>query len=200
MIRSYIVLFILAFILSLLDAPLWNSILIFIIFVLYYLTTQFYPLLFEKNVDKILDFLKKSKNKQHQFTYQFMKGNTYEATQLLEQIKPKSSRNISAILLLTKQERYDEANNLLPELKDNEYKWYYGAIISLRLGKFELYEDYKARVKNPINHSWIEMEKLLSEGKKAEVLSLLDKQLLTLRGLRLLSAYHYKKEITQEVE
>lgn len=198
MIRSYIVLFILSFILSLLNAPTWSFILLFIIFVLYYLNRQFYPLLFEKDVNKILDFLKTSKNKQHQFTYHFMQGNTYEAEQLLKKINPKSLQDISTIMLLAKQKQYNEANNLVSHLKENEYKWYYGAIISLNLGELDSYEDYKSRIKNPINRSWIDMAQLMSEGKKAEALSLLDKQLPTLRGLKLLSAYTYKKEITQE--
>ena len=198
MIRSYIVLFILAFILSLLDAPIWSLVLLFILFVLYYLHTQFYPLLFEKDVNKILDFLKISKNKQHQFTYHLMLENTYEAEQLLKQIKSKSLKDLSVIMLLTKQKRYNEAKDLFFRLTDNEYKWYYGAIISLKLGELELFEEYKARLKNPVHISWIDMEQLLSEGKKAEVLSLLEKQLPTLRGLKLLSAYTYKKEITQE--
>ncbi len=198
MIRSYIVLFILAFILSLLNAPTWSFILLFFIFVLYYLNMQFYPLLLEKDVNKILDFLKTSRNKQHQFTYHFMQGNTYEAEQLLKQIKPKSLRDISTIMLLAKQKQYNEAKVLFSKLKENEYKWYYGAIISLNLGELDVFEKYKARIKNPVNISWIDMEQLLSEGKKAEVLSLLDKQLPRLRGLKLLSAYTYKKEITQE--
>ena len=127
-----------------------------------------------------------------------MQGNTYEAEQLLKQIKPKSLRDISTIMLLAKQKQYNEAKDLFLKLKENEYKWYYGAIISLKLGELELFGKYKARIKNPVNRSWINMEQLLSEGKKLEVLSLLDKQLPTLRGLKLLSAYTYKKEITQE--
>ena len=200
LILAYFILFILSFILSSLGAPTWSLVLLFILFALSHLIKQFYPILFEKNVNKILAFLQKSKHKQYQFTYHFMQGEIDEAEKTLKQIKPQSLQTISAIMLLAKQKQYNEAKNLLPNLKDNEFKWYYGAMLSLKLKELEPYKDYKARVKNPINRSWLEMEELLSDGKKSEVLVLLDRQIETLRGLKLLSAHAYRQEITQEAD
>ncbi|EIJ78314.1 hypothetical protein PB1_12159 [Bacillus methanolicus PB1] len=37
---------------------------------------------------------------------------------------------ISNLILLSKQKRHNEAKELLHQMKDNVYKWYYGATIA----------------------------------------------------------------------
>lgn len=149
---------------------------------------SYYPVLFERDVDKIMNFLRKSKQAHYRFIYHFFNGDAEEAEKALFRIRSNQMKVISYLMLLSKQKRYNEVKKLLYQMKDNVYKWYYGAAIALQLGDHSTYEHYKARVKDPVYRTWLEAEEKVREGKKEKALNLLDEQIPKLRCLKLLPA------------
>lgn len=181
------------------DVPQWIFLLVFIPFVLALLFMSYYPVLFERDVNKIMNFLRKSKQAHYQFIYHFFNGDVEEAERALLRIRSNQMKVISYLMLLSKQKRYNEAKELLYQMNDNVYKWYYSAAIALHLDDHITYQQYKARVKDPVYRTWLEAEEKVREGKKTEALNILDEQIPKLRGLKLLSAIQYRKEINKEI-
>ncbi|MGW6382980.1 hypothetical protein [Peribacillus butanolivorans] len=83
-------------------------------------------------------------------------------------------------------------------MKDNKDKSYYGAVISLHEGNQNSYNSYKEQIKDTVYLSWLEAEELVLEGNKNEAIAILDEQIKHLRGLKLLSAVHYRDSMTQD--
>lgn len=168
---------------------------ILILFVIGILYLTMYPILFERDIEKVKGFLKKSNQAYYQFIYYLFDGDEEEAANQIQKIKNKQLKNINHVLLLTKQKKYEEAKQMLSYSKDNVYKWYYGAVIALEQGNKEDYELYKSKIKEPLYLFFLELEEMVKDGKKEQVIPLLNDKMKELRGLKLLTAAHYKKEI-----
>jgi hypothetical protein len=191
----YIALFLVALILGILDVPQWMFLLIFIPFASGILYLTIYPDLFSRDIEKVMSFLKNSKHPHYQFTYYFFNGELKEAEREIPKIRSKQIKTVDEIILLTRQGNFASAKKLLPALKDNVYKWYYGAMIAIHEGEQSEYKHYKRLVKDKTYLTFLDIEEKIREGKKGEALAMVEEQMKKHRGVKLLSAIHYKKEI-----
>lgn len=186
-----------AFAMGVIGVPQWGFFIIMFLFAAYIFIYYYYPVLFEKNPDKIKNHLRRSKKPNVQFVYHLLYGSEIEADKSLSRIKQETARNMFNVMLLTKQKKYKEAKAILTKMKDNKYKSYYGAVISLHEGNHSSYNSYKEQIKDRVCLTWLKSEEKVLEGNKKEAISILDDQIKSLRGLNLLSAIHYRNTIAQ---
>ncbi|MFD9628748.1 hypothetical protein [Peribacillus muralis] len=198
MIWAFIILFLAAVAIGAIGAPPWGLFILLFLFLVYLFMFYYYQVLYGKNVDKIKNYLRKSKIPFYRFTYQLLYSNEAETEKTLKRIKQKTAKNQACVMLFTKQKRYREAKVLLSEMKDNKFKCYYGAVISLLEGNQDSYTFYKEQIKDPVYVSWLKAEELVLERNKNVAIEMLDEQIKHLRGLNLLSAVHYRGSMTQE--
>jgi hypothetical protein len=186
--------------LGLMQAPVWLFILVNLVFLLVFMLKSFYPVLFEKDPEKIMAFMKKSKQPQFQFYYYFFNDEFEEAEDKLHKIKSPFYQKLNHVNLLVKRKQYDEAEEMARGLKDNMYKWYSLAGIVIEQGDRESYRDYKEKVRNPFYRRLLELEEMVHDGKKEMVLSELENMIPNLRGLKLLSVIQYKQDLLKRDE
>ncbi|AXN40685.1 hypothetical protein CN689_25865 [Peribacillus butanolivorans] len=198
MIWAFIIFFLATFAMGVIGAPQCGLFVLLFLFLAYLFIFYYYPVLFGKNADKIKQYLRKSKISNYHFIYQLLYSNEAEAEKTLNRIKQKTARNHANVMLLTKQKKYKEAKAHLSKMKDNKDKSYYGAVISLHEGNQNSYNSYKEQIKDTVYLSWLEAEELVLEGYKNEAIAILDEQIKHLRGLKLLSAVHYRDSMTQD--
>jgi hypothetical protein len=180
---------------GILNVSQWVVIMTLIGFTILSLWLAFYPILFEKDEKKIMKFLEKSKQAHYQFLYHFFNDDIQKAEASLQRIRSKRMQQASHLLLYTKKKQYAEAKALLPEMKDDDAKWYYSAVIAYEEQDNSRYGEYKGRIRDQDYITWLEVEENIRQNQKAEALAMLDEQLLKLKGLKRLSAVHYRKEI-----
>ncbi|WP_078411855.1 hypothetical protein [Priestia abyssalis] len=195
MLWLYVALFITALIMGMLNVSQWVLIATLIGFTALSLWQSFYPILFEKDEKKIMKFLGKSKQAHYQFLYHFFNDDMPKAEASLQRIRSKRMQNASNLLLFTKKKQYTEVKALLPQMKDDDVKSYYSAVIAYEEQDNSGYEEYKGKIQDQDYVTWLEVEEKVQQGRKAEALAMLDEQLLKLKGLKRLSAVHYRKEI-----
>lgn len=195
MLWLYVALFITALIMGILNVSQWVVIVTLIGFTILSLWLAFYPILFEKDEKKIMKFLEKSKQAHYQFLYHFFNDDIQKAEASLQRIRSKRMQQASHLLLFTKTKQYGKVQALLPEMKDDDVKWYYSAIIAYEEQDNSGYEEYKGKIQDQDYVTWLEVVENVQQGRKAEALAMLDEQLLKLKGLKRLSAVYYRKEI-----
>ncbi|MBT2685046.1 hypothetical protein [Bacillus sp. ISL-37] len=196
----FIVIFFADLFLGLMQAPVWLFILVNLVFLLVFMLKSFYPVLFEKDPDKIMTFMKKSKQPQFQFYYYFFNDELEEAEDRLHKIKSPFYQKLNHVNLLVKREQYDEAEEMARGLKDNMYKWYSLAGIAIEQGDRESYRNYKEKVRNPFYRRLLELEEMVHDGKKEMVLAELENMIPNLKGLKLLSVIQYKQDLLKRDE
>ena len=193
MIWFFIVIFFADLILGFMQAPVWAVIVVNLIIIGIYMYKSFYPVLFEKNPEKIMDYLKNSKHPHFQFYYYFFNDQLEDAENILPKIKSPNYRQLNEVNLLIKREQYEEAKEQANSLK--KYKWYSLAGIAIEQGERESYKVYKEKEKDPFYRKLLELEERVQEGKKEKVLAEIDNMIPELRGLKLLSITQYKKDL-----
>ncbi|MGE6376985.1 hypothetical protein [Peribacillus muralis] len=199
MIWAFVILFLAAFTMGLIGAPSWGPFILMFLFLAYLSRYYYYHVLFGKNADTIKHYLRKSKIPYYRFIYDLLYENEAEAEKTMNRIKQKTAKNHANIMLLTKQEKYKEAKALLSKMKANNFKFYYGAVISLHEGNQHAYNAYKEQIKDNVYLSWLDAEEYVLEGNTNEAIEIVDKQIKHLRGLKLLSAIHYRDSMIQDV-
>jgi pentatricopeptide repeat protein len=190
-----VIIFIFSLIMGFLDAPLWITYLVMVPILFVFLLYQS-PLIFGKDVSKMMIFLQKSKKPYYQFLYYLFEDDDVEAEKTLQRIRPERFKIMSKVTLLTKQKQYNEAKDLLNQMKDDGFKWYNLAGIAINEGDYDTFDQYKGRIKNQVQRTWLEIEEKANKGKKAEAIALLDEQISNLTGYKLLAATHYRKELS----
>jgi len=191
----YITIFIAAVLLGIFQAPIWLIIIVLLGLSLISLSQQLYPVLLETKTDKILSYLKKSKLPYYQFIYQFFEGSTEEMEDALQKIRAKDQKKIAEVLFLLKQEKYSEAESTLLELNNNDFKTYHSAIVYLHLGNEKAYNDNKWKIKDTNYQTLLQVTELELEDKIEEAITILDRQIPSLKGLKRLSFIQYQKEL-----
>ncbi|MBN3554122.1 hypothetical protein JYA63_07605 [Fictibacillus nanhaiensis] len=191
----YLILFVLSFTLSVLGAPTWMFILLLILFVAASFLTLLYPLMWQKDAEKVKRYLLKSKQPYHRFLHAFLYEEESEAEARLTKIRQDQARKYAEIMLFTQQERWNDAKPLLKNMKKSDLTLYYSAIVAMEEGRLANYEKHKTQLKDPHYVTWLTVEELRRNGNKNEALTILEKQISTLGGLKLLSALHYKNKL-----
>ncbi|MBT2639835.1 hypothetical protein [Bacillus sp. ISL-39] len=200
MLWFFIGIFLADLLLGFLQAPVWLFILVNLVFIVVFMLKSFYPVLFEKNPEKIMDFMKKSKHPQFQFYYYFFNDELEEAEDKLQKMKSPFQQKLNHVNLLVKRKQYDLAEEMAKGLKDNMYKWYSLAGIAIEQGDRESYRKYKEKVRNPFYRRLLELDELVHDGKKEKVLNELEDMIPNLRGAKLLSVIQYKQDLLRRQE
>ncbi|WP_415813958.1 hypothetical protein [Mesobacillus thioparans] len=143
-------------------------------------------------------FLKKSKQPQFQFYYNFFNDELEKAEDRLNKIKSPFYQKLNHVNLLVKREQFEEAEEMARGLKDNMYKWYSLAGIAIEQGDRESYRKYKEKVKNPFYQRLLELDEMVHDGKKEKVLTELENMIPDLRGMKLLSVIQYKQDLLKK--
>lgn len=195
MVWFFIGIFLADLLLGFMQASIWAFIVVNLIFLGVFMFKSFYPILFEKNPEKVMEYLKKSKHPHFQFFYYFFNDQLDEAENKLHQIKSPNYKRLNHMNLLVKRKQFDEAEEMAKGLKDNVYKWYSLAGIAIEQGDVESFATYKEKVRNPFYRKLLEMEERVQDGKKEEVISELEKMIPNLRGSKLLSVIQYKQDL-----
>ncbi|ALC90454.1 hypothetical protein AM500_12155 [Bacillus sp. FJAT-18017] len=194
MLLWYVALLFIAFILGYFDV----SVLVSFLVVAAYIVLTFplvMPLFWSKNTNRMMNYLKKSHNAYYRFLYRFLNGEQEEAEKIVGDMRKGKIKTLAKVMLLIKQEHYSEARKLLETIRNGSFKDYYLAAAAHGEGKIEDYHTYKDKVKDADFKKWLEIEELVRTGNKEEAQELLDEQISTLRGMKLLSAIHYRQEM-----
>jgi hypothetical protein len=200
MVWFFIAIFLADLLLGFMQAPVWAFILVNLILLLLFMFKSFYPVVFEKDPEKIMNFMKNSKHPHFQFFYYFFNDQLEEAENKLHQIKSPFYRRLNEVNLLVKRKQFDEAEEMARGLKDNMYKWYALAGIAMEQGDRESYRTYKEKVRTPFYRRLLEMDEMVHDGTKEMVLAELDDMIPNLRGSKLLSVIQFKQDILKRHE
>lgn len=193
----FVFLLVSSFLLGLFNAPMWMILVVFVLFIGGVMYLSLYPVLYEKKVDKILKFLQKSKNAHNQFLYHLYQGNMDKAAKAVKEIKNEQLQYYAKLALLDQQKKLIEGKTYLTKLKNGEYKAYYSAAIALEEGNLQEYQEKLSLVKDQLNRSFLLIEEKVRVGETQLAMNTLDSHIRKLRGLKLLSAVQYKREIEQ---
>ncbi|MGG0736567.1 hypothetical protein [Niallia taxi] len=199
MILLFILLLLISFAAGWFDLPAVYVGIIYIIFICLFLYRAMYPFLFEKRVDKILQALNRARNPQHQFLYYLFQDDLKKAEEQLQKIRSSQAVVVLQFLLLSQQERFMEARELLPTLRKGKQKAYYSAAIALEFDDYKLYEQNKQQIQDNLLLFFLEVEELAKKGQVHAAIKKLDEIIPSLRGLRLLSAVQEKKALKKKL-
>jgi hypothetical protein len=152
-------------------------------------------LLWQEDAEKVKRYLLKSKQPYHRFLYAFLYEEESEAEMRLPKIKQTQARKYAEIMLFTQQERWEDVKELLQTMKKSDLTLYYSAIVAMEEGRQKDYEQHKNKLKDHHYVTWLTVEELRRKGNESEALSILEEQINTLGGLKLLSALHYRDKL-----
>ncbi|TRZ37359.1 hypothetical protein CEQ21_18060 [Niallia circulans] len=199
MILLFILLLLISFAAGWFNVPAVYVGITYIIFIFLFLYRAMYPFLFEKRVDKILQTLNNARNPQHQFLYYLFQDDLNKAEEQLQKIRSPQAAVGLRFLLLSKQERFTEAQELLPSLNNRKQKAYYSAAIALEFDDYKVYEQNKQQIHDDLLLFFLEVEMLAKKGQVHAAIKKLDEKIPSLKGLKLLSAVQEKKELEKKL-
>ncbi|MFB3163898.1 hypothetical protein ABLO26_21335 [Neobacillus sp. 179-J 1A1 HS] len=185
--------FVFALLMGIFQVPIWIMYVVLILMVIFILLRN--PLLFGKDADKIMEYLKKSKAPYMQFLYHFLQGELLEAEDAAGKIRSKKTRLYSEVMLLMERKQYDKAKELLAQMGGHKTKWYALADIAINEGNVEAFKQNKERITDTFFLHMLEIDKAVYEGKKEEAVKMIENMIPTLRGYKLLTVVQYRKQI-----
>ncbi|WNB92613.1 hypothetical protein [Bacillus sp. NEB1478] len=197
MIWAYVFLFLASFAMAALDFPKWSFIPVILAFFTWIVLTRIYPLVWEKDAEKVKRHLEKSRLPYYRFIFELLFENVDKAENSLAKIKQKAVKDMAKVMLWTKQQKYEEAKSVLSTMKNNDFKYYYGAVIAQKQENQQEYDEYKSRLKDAAYLTWLEAEEHAIAGHKDVAFAIVNEQIRTLKGLKLLSAIHYKETLLE---
>jgi len=155
------------------------------------------PLLFGKDAEKMMTYLKKSKAPYLQFLYLFLQGDLSAAEQAMEKIRSKKSKRNSELMLLMERKQYEKTKELLTQMDGHKTKWYALADIAINEGDVEAFKQNKAKITDTFFLNMLEVDQAVYDGKKEEAVALLENMIPKLKGYKLLTAFQYRKQILE---
>ncbi|WHY69376.1 hypothetical protein [Neobacillus sp. SuZ13] len=184
-----------AFLMGFFQVPIWimYGVLVVVLILILYRN----PLIFGKDAEKIMAYLKKSKAPYIQFLYHFLNGNLSAAEQVRGKIRSKKSKRSSELMLLMERKQYGKAKELLREMAGHKTKWYALSDIAINEGDVDAFKQYKAKITDTFFLNMLEVDQAVYVGKKEEAVRLLDSLIPKLRGYKLLTAVQYRKHILE---
>ncbi|MEH7074236.1 hypothetical protein [Neobacillus drentensis] len=184
-----------AFIMGIFQVPIWIMYGILIVVFLFFMLRN--PLLFGKDADKMMAYLRKSKAPHLQFLYHSFNKDLSTAEQALGKIRSKKSRQTSEVMLLMERKQYGKAKELLMKMAGHKTKWYALADIAINEGDVEALKQNKKKIKDAFFLKMLDVDQAVYAGKMDEAVGLLDTMIPTLRGYKLLAAVQYRKQILE---
>ncbi|SMQ81544.1 hypothetical protein SAMN05444673_4371 [Bacillus sp. OV166] len=184
-----------AFLMGVFQVPIWLMYGILIVVFIYFLFRN--PLLFGKDAERMMAYLKKSKAPHLQFLYQFLQGDLSASEQAMEKIRSKKAKRNSESMLLIERKQYGKAKELLSLMGEHKTKWYALADIAINEDDVEAFKQNKAKIKDTFFLNILDVDQAVYDGKKEEALTLLDNMIPKLRGYKLLTAVQHRKQIIE---
>ncbi|MDQ1000376.1 ABC-type transport system involved in cytochrome bd biosynthesis fused ATPase/permease subunit [Neobacillus niacini] len=186
--------FVLAILMGIFQVPIWIMYVVLILMFLIVLSRN--PLIFGKDAEKIMEYLKKSKAPYMQFLYYFLQGDLLEAERAAGKIRSKKTRLYSECMLLMERKQYEKAKELLAQMGGQKTKWYALADIAIKEGDVEAFKQNKERIKDTFFLQMLVVDQAIYEGKKEEADKLLENMIPRLKGYKLLTVVQYRKQIS----
>ncbi|MEH7082522.1 hypothetical protein V7139_07265 [Neobacillus drentensis] len=133
-----------AFMMGFFQVPIWimYGVLVGVLILILYRN----PLIFGKDAEKIMAYLKKSKAPYMQFLFHFLNGDLSAAEQVMGKIRSKKSKRNSELMLLMEKKQYGKAKELLREMGGHKTKWYALSDIAIKESDLEAFKQNKAKI------------------------------------------------------
>ncbi len=195
MIWLFLLLILFAFLMGFFQVPIWIMYGVLAVVLIFFLFRN--PLLFGKDPEKMMLYLKKSKAPHLQFLYHFLFQDLSAAEQAMEKIRSKKAKRNSELMLLMNRKHFEKAKDLLRQMDGHKTKWYALSDIAIQEGNIGAFKQYKEKIKDPFFLKMLEVDQAVYDGKKEDAVLLLDNMIPKLRGYKLLTAVHYRKQILE---
>ena len=184
-----------AFIMGFFQVPIWIMYGVLVVALVLILFRN--PLLFGKDAEKIMGYLKKSKAPHLQCLYHFLNGDLSAAEQIIGKIRSKKSKQSCELMLMMERKQYEKAKELLTQMSGHKTKWYALADIAINEGDRESFNQHKEKIKDAFLLHMLKVDQAVYVQKKDEAIELLNKIIPKLQGLKLLTAVQYRKHILE---
>lgn len=196
MVWFLLVVFVIAIVMGFLGVPIWIMYSVFAVMIIFIFILN--PLVFGKDPEKIMAYIKKSKSPHLQFLYHFLQGDLSAAEQWLEKIRMKKAKQGSELMLLMERKEYGKAKELLANMSGHKTKWYALSDIAIQEDDAESFKKYRGKINDRFLLKMLEVDQAVFEGKKKEAVALLENMIPTLRGYKLLTSVQASKQILEE--
>ena len=195
MIWLLLLVFIFALVMGFFQVPIWIMYGVLVVMIVFFFIRN--PLVFGKDPEKMVAYLKKSKAPQLQFLYHFLQGDLSAAEQGIGKIRSKKAKQHSELMLLRERKEYGKAKDLLAKMSVHKTKWYMLADIAIQEEDADSIKQYKEKINDAFLLNMLEVDQTVYDGKKDEAVALLEKMIPKLRGYKLLSAVQLRKQILE---
>ncbi|NHC43355.1 hypothetical protein G6549_26135 [Bacillus sp. MM2020_1] len=195
MIWFFLLIVLFAFLMGLFQVPIWIMYCVLLAVLVFIMFRN--PLLFGKDAEKMMAYLKKAKSPHLQFLYHFLQGNLSAAEQAMGKIRSKKSKRNSELMLLMERKQYGKAKELLSLMGGHKTKWYALADIAINEGDVEAFKQNKEKITDTFFLNMLEVDQAVYNGKKEEAVALLGNMIPQLRGYKLLTAVQYRKQLLE---
>ena len=195
MIWLMLLVFIFALVMGFFQVPIWIMYGVLVVMIVFFFIRN--PLVFGKDTEKMVAYLKKSKAPQLQFLYHFLQGDLSAAEQGIGKIRSKKAKQHSELMLLRERKEYGKAKDLLAKMSVHKTKWYMLADIAIQEEDADSIKQYKEKINDAFLLNMLEVDQAVYDGKKDEAVALLEKMIPKLRGYKLLSAVQLRKQILE---
>lgn len=195
MIWLLILVFVFAFVMGLLQIPIWLMYGVLAVMIIFFLIRN--PLVFGKDPEKMIAYLKKSKAPHLQFLYHFFHGDLSAAEPVMRNIRSKKAKQGSELMLLMERKEYEKAKDLLEKMSGHKTKWYALSDIAIQEEDADAFKQYKEKIHDTFLLNMLEVDQAVFDGKKQEAVALIENMIPRLRGYKLLAAVQVRKKILE---
>ncbi|WP_423798353.1 hypothetical protein [Neobacillus sp. SAB-20_R2A] len=195
MVWFLLVVFVIALVMGFFQVPIWIMYGVFAVMIIFIFIRN--PLVFGKDPEKIMAYIKKSKAPHLQFLYHFLQGDLSAAENTLGKILMKKAKQGSELMLLMERKEYGKAKELLANMSGHKTKWYALSDIAIQEVDSESLKEYRGKLNDRFLLKMLEVDQAVFEGKKREAVVLLENMIPTLRGYKLLTAVQARKQILE---
>lgn len=195
MIWLLLLVFIFALVMGFFQVPIWIMYSVLVIMIVFFFIRN--PLVFGKDPEKMVAYLKKSKAPQLQFLYHFLQRDLSAAEQVIGNIRSKKAKQHSELMLLRERKEYGKAKELLAKMSVHKTKWYMLADIAIQEEDPDSIKQYKEKINDAFLLNMLEVDQAIYDGKKDEAVALLENMIPKLRGYKLLTAVQLRKQILE---
>jgi hypothetical protein len=195
MIWLLILVFVFAFVMGLLQIPIWLMYGVLAVMIIFFFIRN--PLVFGKDPEKMMAYLKKSKASHLQFLYHFFHGDLSAAEHVMRNIRSKKAKQGSELMLLMERKEYEQAKDLLEKMSGHKTKWYALSDIAIQEEDAAAFKHYKEKIHDTFLLNMLEVDQAVFDGKKQEAVVLLENMIPRLRGYKLLAAVQVRKKILE---
>lgn len=187
--------FVFALVMGYLQVPIWFMYCVLAVMIIFFLIRN--PLVFGKDPEKMMAYLKKAKAPHLQFLYHFLNGDLSAAEHGIGKIRSKKAKQGSELMLLMERKEYGKAKDLLAKMSGHKTKWYALSDIAIQEEDSDSFKQYKEKINDTFLLNMLEVDQDVFDGKKEEAVALLENMIPKLRGYKLLIAVKVRNQILE---